>query len=61
MTLQEHLRNLGVTEDQVKECFNCEEAVIDEYGDIWIERPQSGHWLRDHEYESLVKFVEARL
>ena len=61
MTQQQHLKNLGVTVDQVKECFNCGEAIIDDAGDIWIEQPQSGHWLREHEWETLAKFIEARL
>jgi hypothetical protein len=29
----------------VKFLFNCEDAEIDEEGDIWIASPQAGHWL----------------
>lgn len=58
---QQNLKDYGVTIDQVKECFNCHEAEIDPDGDIWIANPQTGHWLREHEWETLAKFVEASL
>jgi len=61
ISLQQSLKDYGVTVDQVTECFNCHEADIDAEGDIWIANPQTGHWLKEHELESLVKFVEARL
>jgi hypothetical protein len=61
MSQKEHLRNLGVTSDQVKECFNCHEADIADDGDVWIANPQSGHWLREHEWDTLAKFVEERI
>jgi hypothetical protein len=55
------LRGGGLTSGDVKECFNCQEVVIDDNLDIWIEHPQPGHWLKDHEWDSLTKFIEARL
>jgi len=32
-------------ENAVKEWANCQAASVDTNGDIWIEGPQSGHWL----------------
>ncbi len=35
--------------DAVREKFNCEEVEIDDEGNIWIAKPQAGHWLSaDH-------------
>lgn len=61
MTHQEHLKNLGLNAEQVKECFNCSSVEIASDGDVWIEGPQPGHWLREHELETLTNFIEAKL
>ena len=37
----------------VCEWANCEGASVHETGSIWIEGPQSGHWLSD---ETIVEF-----
>ncbi|MDZ7711718.1 MAG: hypothetical protein U5L06_00695 [Rhodovibrio sp.] len=29
----------------VRKCFACRKADVDEDGDIWIADPQTGHWL----------------
>lgn len=58
-TPQQYLKDRGITVDDVKTCFNCTFAEIDSDGEIWIEGPQTGHWIREHEFESLVKFTEA--
>ena len=39
----------------VKEWANCQEADIDEAGDIWIANPQTGHWLGE---DKLIEFAE---
>lgn len=31
--------------DGIKGLYNCREADADEDGDVYIEGPQSGHWL----------------
>ena len=59
MTPQEYLKDRGLGVDQVKQCFNCHDAEIDEAGDVWIATPMTGHWLREHEWETLMKFIEA--
>lgn len=46
--------------DAVRECFNCLEAKFDDYGGIWIEGPQLGHWLSDDETASFVEFMAVR-
>jgi len=61
ISYQQNLKDYGVTVDQVRECFNCASAEIDSAGDIWIEGPQTGHWLKDAELAQLVEFIEARL
>ena len=33
----------------VRECFACRYADVDEDGDIWIAEPQTGHWLDSDE------------
>ena len=57
MSFQQNLKDYGVTADQVRECFNCQDAEIDADGDIWIANPQTGHWLKEHELCTLAKFV----
>ena len=54
------LMEFQVTMDDVKTCFNCAEADISSSGDIWIAKPQRGHWLCEHELVNLIKYVEAR-
>ena len=49
-----------LTMDDVKTCLNCAEADISSSGDIWIAKPQTGHWLREHELVNLIKYTEAR-
>jgi hypothetical protein len=34
-------------ENAVKEWANCLEASVDTNGNIWIEGPQTGHWLSE--------------
>ena len=41
--------------DMVREKFNCEDVDIDDEGDIWIAKPQTGHWLRD---EKVAEFAD---
>lgn len=41
--------------DAVKEWANCTFAEIDDDGDVWIEGPQTGHWLKD---DKLIEFAE---
>jgi hypothetical protein len=41
--------------DRVKEWLNCQEAEIDENGNIWVSGPMTGHWLsadRKAEFEA---------
>jgi hypothetical protein len=40
-------------ENAVKEWANCFEAIVDTNGDIWIEGPQTGHWLSE---DKIVEF-----
>jgi len=50
-----------ITEADVQECFNCQEAFIDTDGEIWIEGPMTGHWLNFEEHQSLAGFITTRL
>lgn len=34
-------------EKAIKEWANCRVASFDADGDIWVEEPQTGHWLKD--------------
>jgi hypothetical protein len=51
MTVRSDIKSLneamipGALEMLVREWANCEEASIDDEGDIWIANPQTGHWL----------------
>ena len=38
----------------IKEWANCQKADVDSDGNIWIEGPQTGHWLKD---EKIFDFV----
>jgi hypothetical protein len=38
--------------------MNCYSAEIDASGDVWIEGPQSGHWLSDDELIDLANAIE---
>ena len=42
-------------------CFNCEEASVDEDGDVWIEGPMRGHHLDEDEIEKLVNYMESEV
>lgn len=46
--------------DAVKEWANCNEAEVDEKGDIWICGPQRGHWLDDERKAEFVAWCEAQ-
>jgi len=63
-TILQHAENISLNgkniEDLVKEFFNCENATVDDIGDIWIEGPQAGHWLRDEEKENFIKWLQTR-
>jgi hypothetical protein len=43
--------------DAIRECFNCREADIDDDGNVWIAKPQAGHWLRTDEMTALISFI----
>lgn len=51
------IRNAG-TEDAtagLREFFNCQEASIDDAGDVYVTGPMAGHWLPD---AKIIEFVE---
>ena len=37
--------------DKIKHLLNCDEADVDEDGDIWIAGPSTGHWLKGEDLE----------
>jgi DNA-binding transcriptional regulator YiaG len=38
--------------------YNCETAVVDASGDVWIEGPMRGHWLTDEDIHALAEYIE---
>jgi hypothetical protein len=50
--------NFQTGSEMVKNWVNCKEACIDTDGGIWIEYPQSGHWLSDEEIASFIDWCE---
>jgi hypothetical protein len=46
--------------DLAKEWANCREARVDDHGDVWIEDPQTGHWLEDDDLLNFVDWVEGK-
>lgn len=40
-------------------CFNCREVFIGPEGRVWIGNQQTGHWLEDHERETLANYLKA--
>ena len=50
MTRQQHMASIAAQQcspavDEIKRYYNCRHAYLDLDGDVWIEDPQSGHWL----------------
>jgi hypothetical protein len=43
------------TIEAIKTWANCQEAEIDDAGDIWIANPQTGHWLHS---DKVIEFCE---
>lgn len=46
--------------DNIKAFWNCQDASIDDNGEIWIEGPQRGHWLDDEDYAKTINFLTER-
>lgn len=44
----------------VTEWCNASEVEIDASGDIWIAKPQSGHWLNEDKKEQFVTWCTAQ-
>lgn len=38
---------LDLTASGICECFDCDEAETNEYGDVWIANPIPGRWLSE--------------
>ena len=49
------------TVDLVKEKFNCEEAAVDEQGDIWIATGANGQWLDEEDIDNFLTWVKEAL
>lgn len=47
-------------EAAICEWANCSVARIDDIGDVWIEEPQSGHWLNQDNLGKLVRWMGER-
>ncbi|MGO9474523.1 MAG: hypothetical protein ACLPWS_14170 [Rhodomicrobium sp.] len=58
--LARDVKQLRVTEAEIRVCFNCNFAEIDNDGEVWIEGPQTGHWLNEDQLQQLVKFKRER-
>lgn len=54
-----HLSELVTVQDWIASICNCREVAIDEYGDVWISGPQSGHWLDDEDMDRLVARIDS--
>lgn len=46
--------------DLVRECFNCCHAEVHPDGSVYIEEPQTGHYLDDEHRENLIEFLTDR-
>jgi len=47
-------------EDAIKEWSNCQRVCIDvQTGEVWIDTPQTGHWLDDHEAKKFLLWLHA--
>ena len=46
--------------DAVCECFNCHRADLTDDGNVWIDRPQSSHWLSTDELSTLIDWLAVR-
>ncbi|MTH62150.1 hypothetical protein [Paracoccus litorisediminis] len=44
--------------DLILEKFNCRIAAINDEGAVWIEDPQTGHWLDADRTAELIAFLE---
>ncbi|HBN9610399.1 hypothetical protein [Pseudomonas aeruginosa] len=44
-------------EEKIREWLNCEEASVDDDGDVWVAIPMVGHWLSN---EQKAKYIEWR-
>lgn len=44
--------------DMVREMQNCEDVEITDEGEIWIAKPQTGHWLSDDHTQEFVDWVK---
>ena len=44
--------------DHVRECFNCSHAEVHPDGSVYIEDPQTGHYLQADELKRLDAFFE---
>jgi len=44
--------------EAVQAALNCRFAEIDDAGEVWIEDPQTGHWLDDDALVSLAQTIE---
>lgn len=66
MTIREDILDQAVAcegnglnyEELISEYFNCETASLEESGDVWIEGPQQGHWLREDALATLHAYIE---
>ena len=47
-------------EDLVTEWCNASEVTVDDSGDIWIAKPQTGHWLGDDSKAEFVAWCNAQ-
>jgi hypothetical protein len=50
----------GSIEDLVTEWCNASEVEVSDNGDIWIAKPQTGHWLNDERKAEFVAWCEAQ-
>ena len=47
-------------EDLIRERYNCRRAELHDCGDIYIEDPQSGHYITEDDARDLVAWIRAR-
>jgi hypothetical protein len=45
--------------DAAKRFANCHEAAVNSDGDVWIENPMTGHWLRGDKLTLFAEGLEA--
>lgn len=47
-------------EELIRQWANCQDASVDAVGDVWIQGPQTGHWLSPERKEQFIAWRHAQ-